>query len=410
MELHRDKNLALSSHIVNTIDIMRGYVERKLEEQIVEQIERIPVIALLGPRQCGKSTLAAKILQNIKEAIILDLERPADLRALSDPETFFKVNDEKLICIDEVQNQPDLFPVLRYESDRRGRNGQFLILGSASPLLIRQSSESLAGRITYLELTPFLLNEIETPDLKMRELWLKGGFPRSFLAGSLGESIEWRTNFIRTFLERDIPSLGINISTKHIHRLWTMLAHSSGQVMNYSKLSESLGVSRNTVRHYIDILEQTYMVRVLNPYFSNSKKRLVKSPKVYIRDSGILHSLLEIEDQNSLLSHPIYGQSWEGFALENILAAIDSRWKPSFYRSEKGNEIDLILEKGLRRICLEFKASSAPKVGKGFWIALEELKPEKTWIVAPVERTYPLDGAQNIWVGSIDNAICSIQL
>ena len=389
---------------------MRGYICRALQKRLDNQLSRIPVVAILGPRQCGKSTLAKAYLEKLYASVILDLERPADLRSLSDPEAYFAANDDKLICIDEIQNYPDLFPVLRYETDRRARNGQFLILGSASPDLIRQSSESLAGRITYLELTPFLLDEIGAPAESIRSLWLRGGFPRSYLAENDDASFEWRLDFIRTFLERDIPSLGINISTLQIRRLWTMLAHSSGQVVNYSKLSESLGISRNTVRHYIEILEHTYMVRLLQPWYSNIKKRLVKSPKIYIRDSGILHSLLEIDNHNVLFSHPGYGQSWESFALENILSMIDGKWRPSFYRSEKGNEIDLILEKGSQRICLEFKASSAPRVSKGFWVAHEDIQPGLSWIVAPVVQSYPMNAKKNVWVGNVLDVVKGVAL
>lgn len=389
---------------------MRGYIFRTLQERLEEQLSRMPVVAILGPRQCGKSTLAKAYLENSDSSVILDLERPADLRSLSDPEAYFKNNDDKLICLDEIQNYPDLFPVLRYETDRRQKNGQFLILGSASLDLIRQSSESLAGRITYLELTPFLLDEIGGPQKNIRSLWLRGGFPRSYLAENDDASFEWRLDFIRTFLERDIPSLGINISALQTRRLWTMLAYTSGQVVNYSKLSESLGVSRNTVRHYAEILDQTYVVRILQPWHSNTKKRLVKSPKIYVRDSGILHSLLEIDNQNALFSHPVYGQSWESFALENVLSMIGRRWLPSFYRSEKGNEIDLILEKGSVLICLEFKASSAPQVSRGFWVAHEDLKPKQSWIVAPVDQRYPIDSGKNVWVGNIQDATQGITI
>lgn len=382
---------------------MRGYIKRFVHDELQNSLSEIPVTALLGPRQCGKSTLAKEILATIPDSIHLDLERPSDLRALSDPEAFFKINEDKLICIDEIQNVPELFPAIRYEVDRRGENGQFLLLGSASPLLIRQSSESLAGRIYYRDLSPFMLSEIKQPRENLRTLWLRGGFPRSYLSAGEKSSTRWRINFIRTFLERDIPSLGINISTGQIRRLWTMLAHSSGQIVNYSKLSESLGISRNTVKNYIDILEQTYMIRVLPPYISNTKKRLVKSPKVYIRDTGVLHTLLEIESQNELISHPVYGQSWESFALENITTALSDLWRSSFYRSEKGNEIDLILEKGNKKICIEFKSSTAPKVTRGFWTALEDLKPDESWIIAPVERVYPINSEQRVFAGNISD-------
>ena len=381
---------------------MGSLITRRLSEKLTSHLKSSPVVAILGPRQCGKSTLAGTYLNKQNHTLFLDLERPADIRQLRDPEALFRLNDEKMICLDEIQRVPDLFPVIRYEVDRRNRNGQFLILGSASPELIRQSSESLAGRISFLELTPFLLSETGDAGFSDadRKLWLRGGFPRSYLAGSEEASLDWRLNFTRTFLERDIPALGLSIDTDTANRLWVMLAHSNGQVTNYSKLAGSLGITRNTVKKYINILRQPYMVRVLEPWHSNLKKRLVKSPKVYIRDTGILHSLLEIESQKTLLSHPAYGSSWESLAMENILASISPRWQPSFFRTEKGNEIDLVLEKGRERICIEFKASGAPDVGKGFWFALEDLNPAQSWIVAPVGAAYPYDSKKNVMVGS----------
>lgn len=400
--------LELLSHIGNNICNMRGYINRALEAQLQNQLKKTPVVAVLGPRQCGKSTLVKEFLKNNDHVVYLDMEKPSDLRMLDDSEAFFLANDEKMICIDEIQRLPELFPLIRYESDRRNMAGQFLILGSASPELIKQSSESLAGRIAYLELTPFLSNEINNSTYSnqdKRVLWLRGGYPRSFLADNDHDSLEWRWDFIRTYIERDIPGMGINISMIQIRRLWTMLAHNSGQVVNYSKLAESLGISRTTVKHYIDILEQTFVVRCLPPYVSNIKKRLVKSPKVYVRDSGLLHALLEIQDKNSLFGHPVYGASWESFAVENILSSISNRWVASFYRTEKGNEIDLVLEKGQKKICVELKSSTSSKPTRGFWTAIDELTPDQSWIISLGRQKYPLNSEKNVWSGSIGDLV-----
>jgi hypothetical protein len=256
--------------------------------------------------------------------------------------------------------------------------------------LLRQSSESLAGRIRYLELTPFLLSELEPghgPPL-LKNLWLKGGFPRSWLAATEEESYEWRQDFIRTFLTRDIPQLGSRVPAAQLERFWQMCAHVHGQIFNSAKLGESLGVSHHTARSYLDLLEQTYMVRILPPFSANMKKRLIKSPKIFIRDSGLLHTLHGIRTFNDLLGHPVYGSSWEGFAMENILP-LAADWKTSFYRTSSGNEIDLVLEKGRRRVAVECKASSAPELTRGFRQALLDLEVSEAWIVAPVRESYP---------------------
>jgi predicted AAA+ superfamily ATPase len=376
---------------------MHSYIERSLTDDIIHRIRKIPAVAILGPRQCGKSTLVKHIIKNIPETLYLDLESGRDLRKLTDPETFFEENCNKTICIDEIQRRPDLFPVIRSVIDRINRNSQFIILGSASPELIRQSSETLAGRISYFELTPFLCTEVSMD--KMRKLWLRGGFPRSFLETDIEDSIEWRYDFIRTFLERDIPSFGFTIPAKNIERLWQMCAHISGQIVNYSNLAVSLGVSSHTVKNYIDILAQTYMVRLLPPYSVNVKKRLIKSPKLYIRDTGILHTLLDIEKMNDLMGHPIYGSSWESFAIENIISSLH-RWRAFFYRTSSGNEIDLILKKGTRVIAVECKASSTPEITKGFFIAIGDIKPDESWIVAPVKEKYTIDKKNRITIGS----------
>jgi len=368
---------------------MKRYVERVLAREVELRLAQFPVVAILGPRQCGKSTLAKRIIRSDTEAVYLDLEIPSHLNRLNDAEAFLRANNERLVCVDEVQRRPDLFPVIRGICDITGRAGQVLVLGSASPALLRQTSETLAGRIAYLDLTPFLISETGTESQQRH--WLRGGFPDSFLAPSADASLVWRQNFIRTYLEQDIPSLGFNITTQTIQRLWSMLAHSSGQLLNTAKLAGSLDVSPPTVRRYVEILEKTYMVRVLRPLHANLKKRLVKSPKVYLRDTGILHSLLGIETMNALFGHPAYGGSWESYALEQVCAGMPT-WTPSFYRTEKGAEIDLVLEKGRRRVAVEFKASSAPKVTRGFHQALEDLGITEAFVAAPLpdETSYPL--------------------
>ena len=369
---------------------MHTYIKRELESNIKENLKRNPVVAILGPRQCGKSTLAKVITSSIKDVVYLDLERPSDQNRLRDPELFFASNSTKLICLDEIQRMPSIFQIIRSAVDDNDTNGQFLILGSASPELIRQSSESLAGRISYVELTPLTFSEIcafKKPVCNQNTLWLKGGFPRSLLSKNDTQSFDWRIDFIRTFLEQDIPNLGIRIPANNLHRFWRMFAHISGQVLNSAKMAASLGVSAHTVRHYIDILQNTYMLRVLEPYSENLKKRLVKSPKIYIRDTGILHALLEIESMNDLFAHPIYGASWEGFVTEQILIAAP-RIRAYFYRNSNGNEIDLILEHKKNRIAVECKASSAPQVGRGFTTAVNELNIKEAWIISPVKELY----------------------
>ncbi|MFC1863834.1 ATP-binding protein [Thermodesulfobacteriota bacterium] len=351
-----------------------------------------PVVAILGPRQCGKTTLAGQILKNIEQSVYLDLENPGDLAKLDDPLAFFSLHNEDLVCLDEIQRTPGLFTVLRSVIDDRGRNSQFLILGSAGPDLIHQSSESLAGRIAYLDLSPFLLSEIEAVQKNdIRRLWLQGGFPRSYLTENLDVSFEWRQDFIRTFLERDIGMLGFRLPPARISRFWKMCAHLHGSLLNASKLADSLGVSSHTVRSYIDLLEHTFMLRVLLPDAKNLKKRLVKSPKIYIRDSGILHALLDIRTHDDLLSHPILGNSFEGFAMENILAYANN-YEPSFYRTSAGAEIDLILRRGPRTLAFELKSSSVPRVSKGFWNALNDISPDEAYVVAPVKDSYPIKG------------------
>lgn len=383
---------------------MQNLITRFLSEKIQNKIENIPVTAILGPRQCGKSTLAKTLISNFPDAVYLDLERASDINKLQDAEAFFEVNANRLICLDEVQRAPELFPAIRAAVDVSGKNGQFLVLGSASPELLKQSSESLAGRISYQELTPFLYQEGDEKNRidNLRELWLRGGFPRSFLASDISESYEWRQDFIRTFLERDIPQLGFNIPSGRLDRFWRMCAHVQGQLLNSSKLGESLGVSHHTARSYLDILVQTYVLRVLPPYEANLKKRLVKSPKAYIRDTGLFHALLGIETQNDLLGHPSYGASWESFVIENILAHFQG-WQAYFYRTSSGSEIDLVLERGARRIAVECKVSTSPSVNRGFRNALDDLDVTEAWVIAPVKEAYPID--KRISVVPLDDII-----
>ena len=372
---------------------MQTYVPREQEKELLRSLDSFPVTALLGPRQCGKSTLAKYIISKREETVFLDLERPSDLRKLTDPELFFHTHTGKLICIDEVQTGPELFPVLRAAVDDERRPGRFLLLGSASQELIRKSSESLAGRIHYIELTPFTCPELISADKKyqskLMEIWLRGGFPESILARNDSLSLVWREDFIRTFLEHDIAQFGFSVPPQVMRRFWTMLAHYHGQLANLSKLGQSLGVTHPTIKRYLDILNQTYMVRSLLPYSGNLKKRLVKSPKVYVRDSGVLHALLEIDTLEDLFGHPVVGASWEGLCLEQIIAAKPG-WRPSFYRTSSGEEIDLLMERGQKKLAFEFKASMSPKVSRGFKNTLKVLQPEHTWIVAPVDTAFPL--------------------
>jgi hypothetical protein len=332
------------------------------------------------------------------DALHLDLERPADLRPLEqDADAFLEQYADRLICLDEVQRLPELFPVLRAFVDRHQRPGQILLLGSASPDLVGQTSESLAGRVAIVELTPFLAGEV-CPGREvgsLRELWLRGGFPRSFLTDDVQASVLWREEFIRTFIERDLPQLGVRTPAATLSRFWRMCAHVHGQVLNQSKLGASLGQSHHSVRSYLETLSQTYVVRLLEPFHANLKKRLVKSPKLYLRDSGLLHTLLRIETQADLWSHPIYGASWEGFAIEQILAA-NPRWTPSFCATHSGAEVDLILERGSKRVAVECKASSAPSVDSRFVRFVGELGVDQTWVVAPVDRRMPIANTMEV--------------
>jgi len=389
---------------------MHGLIERNIKAFVNENLSVFPAVSILGPRQCGKSTFVKMLYQNSNGFLYLDLQNLDDLNKLGEPMLFFKANPDVTICLDEIQLVPELFSVLRSEIDRNRRPGRFILLGSASQDLIQKTSESLAGRVGLIELTPFTIWEVgQNPNFELNKLWLRGGYPDSYLASSDKGSVLWRENFIRTYVERDIPQLGFQIPAPQLRRLLTMCAHSQGQLFNSSKLGESLGVTYQTVRRYIDLMEQTFIVRTLPPFEKNIKKRLVKSPKIYVRDSGLLHRLLQVDDFNSLIGNPVFGASWEGFVIENIIASLRD-CKFSFYRSATGDELDLIIERGTKTIAVECKASSAPQVTKGFWNAIDTIKPDKTYIIAPVSAPYPFkNGVEVCGLGDFYREIPNIR-
>ena len=373
---------------------MRGYVPRRLAELARERLDQFPVVAMLGARQCGKTTLAKMLASERPGAVYIDLERRSDRNRLQDPEAFFDLHGDKLVCLDEIQRAPALFEEIRGQVDRRPMAGRFLVLGSATRELIMQGAETLAGRIAHLELTPFRVEELSPGPSgscsdRTRDLWLRGGFPRAFLARSQEESVVWREEFMGTVLERDLPLLANTMDVERLSRLWQMLGHIHGGLLNLSSLGSSLGISHHTVRSWLGLMEKTFLVRLLSPFVTNAGKRLVKSPRVFLRDTGLLHALLGVQSQDDLLGHPVYGASWEGMVIEHAISALP-RARASFYRTRAGAEIDLVLENGEKRIAIECKASTAPTVGKGFWSALADIEPDAAFVVAPVTEAYPL--------------------
>jgi predicted AAA+ superfamily ATPase len=376
-------------------------VERYIFKDLLEIIEEFPVVGIVGPRQVGKTTLAKLLSKQIKkETIFLDLENPRDASKLTDPLLFFENNQTKCIIIDEVQINKELFPIIRTVVDQQREPGRFILLGSASPELIRDSSESLAGRIYYKELTPFHFKEINEI-VTYQKHWLYGGYPEALLTESPTKSKRWRRSFIQTYIERDLPMLGLSSKTSDIHRLFRMISHIHGQQLNYNTLSKSLGLSSPTIKKQVDFLEHAYIIRLLEPYYFNTSKRLVKSPKIYIRDTGLLHSLLEIDDNEYLFGHPIIGNSWEGYVIEQVAAVLPEDYSLNYYRTQQGAELDLVVCKNLRPILgIEIKLSSNPKFSVGNEISLQDLGLDKGYIVVPETEGYFLK--KNVEVVSLN--------
>ena len=385
-------------------------IKREIQERLYSAIEAMPVVVLLGPRQVGKTTLAIEVSHRVKKkASYLDLESDSDFNKLADAEAYLKRFSDELLVIDEVQRKPDLFRIIRGIVDARKRKGEkaghFLLLGSSSRELLQKSSESLAGRIRYLELTPFTTSELyqaEGDPFDLEKKWLRGGFPDSYLASSNQDSWLWRSDFISTYMERDLPSMGVNIAPPILKRFWKMLAHYNGNQINHSELGRSLELSHTTIKSHLDVLTDFYMVRQLSPWSGNIKKRLVKTPKIYLRDSGILHSLLGLSNIEAILSHPAMGASWEGFVIESILNILNNQWTYSYYRTATQIEIDLVLQTPQQEVwAIEIKKSTAPKLGRGFFEACNDIKATHKFIVNANNESYPLNNGVEV-IGLLD--------
>jgi uncharacterized protein len=369
-----------------------GMIERFLLKNLEAALRRAPAVVLTGPRQVGKTTLARSVAQ-VVDALYLDLERPSDLAKVADIEAFCAANPDRMIVLDEVQRSPEIFAPLRGiidEGRRAGRrSGQFLLLGSASMELLQQSGESLAGRIAHLELHP--IGPTEVPPADIKSLWLRGGFPDSLLAANDADSLAWRVDFIRTYLERDIPQLGPRIPAETLRRFWVMLAHNQGQMFNAASLARGLDLSGVTIARYLDLMVDLLLVRRLQPWLSNHGKRMVKSPKVYVRDSGLCHALLGIESLNDLLGHPVVGGSWEGYVIEAIAGIMPASAEIGFYRTAAGAEIDLIISPKPGEVwAIEIKLTSAPTLGKGFHLGCEDLNPARRIVIHGGDKSYPM--------------------
>lgn len=368
-------------------------ITRKAKPEIVQLLEEFSAVGVLGPRQVGKTTLAEEIAASFTpDPIYLDLESPTDRAKLNESEAYFELHKGRLIILDEIQRVPELFQILRGVIDKQRRQGhktgQFLILGSASLDLLKQSSESLAGRIAYKELSGLMLSEIKQAD--QDQLWLRGGFPDSFLARNDQASLRWRMNFISTYLERDVPQFGPRIPATGLRLLWTMLAHSQGGQINIAQIGANLGVTAPTAKRYIELLEDLLLIRTLRPWSGNPGKRLVKSPKIYIRDSGLTHALLNLTTLDDVLGHPVVGASWEGFVIENLLSCLPIGATPWFYRTSAGAEIDLVIEQSPgKRWAIEIKRSLAPTLSKGFHFGCEDIQATKRFIVYPGKDRFP---------------------
>jgi predicted AAA+ superfamily ATPase len=371
-------------------------IDRKIYPFLKEALARQAAVVLMGPRQVGKTTLAQELGKE-ESSIYLDLEWPEDRQKLENPGLFFGKHEDKLVILDEIHRVPEIFQPLRTIIDQGRRKnkgtGRFLLLGSASLELLNQSGESLAGRVEYIDLTPLNCLEIKEDENELNQLWLRGGFPDSFLAKNEKNSLAYRMSFIRTYLEREIPQFGSRIASQTLERFWTMLAHSQGSIINASQLSRSLMLSAKSVTSYVDLFTDLLLVRKIPPYFANIKKRMVKSPKVYIRDSGLLHGLLGIRDFENLLGHPIIGNSWEGFVLENLINCSPVGTKSSFYRTSGGAEVDLVLELPGKQApwVFEVKHGIMGKPNKGFYYAVEDINPEKSFVVHKGKDSFPID-------------------
>lgn len=378
-------------------------IKRQAETVVRQKLQQNPAVVLLGPRQVGKTTLARQIATDWPGgSVYLDLERPADRLRLDDADSYLRAQQGKLVILDEIHRAPGVFEVLRgiIDDNRQAgkRSGQFLLLGSAALDLMRQSSETLAGRVAYLDIAPLNMAELTAAGIADNTLWLRGGFPDSLLAQNDRQSLDWRRDFIRSYLERDVPMFAPRLPAETIGRLWTMLAHNQGSVLNQARIASALGVANPTIDRYIDLLVDLQLVRRLRPWGGNLGKRLVKSPKVYVRDSGILHGLLELETLNDLLGHPVCGLSFEGHCIDNLIQAAGSRRVPYFYRTQVGAEIDLVLEQGGKPdIAIEIKRSSAPSPERGFAVACDDLQIAQRYVVYPGTERFPLrHGAQAI--------------
>jgi predicted AAA+ superfamily ATPase len=367
---------------------------RRLFSTVVERLADVPAVVLVGPRQVGKTTLALAVAAG-QEALYLDLESEQDLARLTEPELYLADHLHHLVILDEIHRVPGLFPVLRGLIDRarrvERRSGLYLLLGSATLDLLRQSGETLAGRVSYLELNPFDVLEVGATAEARDQLWLRGGFPESFLAPRDAGSLRWRQDFIRSYLERDIPQFGPRIAAERLRRLWTMLAHNQGGILNVAQLARNLGVDVKTAGGYIDLLVDLFLVRRLPAWHANVGKRLIKSPKVYVRDSGLVHALLGLGDKDALLSHPVVGASWEGFVVEQLLAVAPDGVTGHFYRTSGGAEADLVLHFPAGSVwAIEIKRSLTPRPERGFYSACLDLTPERRFVVYPGEARFPL--------------------
>ena len=361
---------------------------RNKQSDLLDSLSYFPSVGIVGPRQCGKTTLARQLINAMdKHVIYLDLESSRDLSILNEAELFFDQHINDCIILDEVQVKPDLFPLLRSSIDKNRIPARFILLGSSSPKLLRQSNESLAGRISYHELAPFHLSEID----EQQKHFLRGGYPESYLQQKEKMAFEWLNNYIQSYVDRDFAALGLKASPSTLYKLWRMLAHIHGNILNTEQLSRSLGISATSIRNYIDFMEEAFLIRRLPSFHINIKKRLVKAPKIYIRDSGILHALMSISTFSDLEFHPSIGASWEGYVIEQIAQALPDTKEVHYYRTHQGSEVDLVITKGLQPIAsVEIKYSAAPKVTKSLAISIEDLQTTRNFVIVPEEQDYLL--------------------